>query len=169
MSRVTPDIHRFLQRAMKTIKKSLVSGSQRPERQFNLDQLRKDPTSSKKPEAKPAPAPVPAAAATPPPPPPNSAKPLPQPATSSSAPQSANRLAQPQQLQPPIVVVSSDGPDLARTSRESLAESARNPAINRLRPGPKDTIPLKPPRKQRSSRFVVTDKVEIERLPPFMG
>jgi hypothetical protein len=27
----------------------------------------------------------------------------------------------------------------------------------------------KPPRKQRSSRFVVTEKVEIERLPPFMG
>ncbi|KAI0054183.1 protein phosphatase 2A regulatory B subunit [Auriscalpium vulgare] len=26
----------------------------------------------------------------------------------------------------------------------------------------------KPPRKQRSSRFVVTEKVEIERLPPFM-
>lgn len=41
--------------------------------------------------------------------------------------------------------------------------------MNRLR-GPKDTIPIvgKPPRKQRSSRFVVTEKVEIERLPPFM-
>jgi len=43
--------------------------------------------------------------------------------------------------------------------------------LNRLRAGPKDTIPMvgKPPRKQRSSRFVVTEKVEIERLPPFMG
>jgi serine/threonine-protein phosphatase 2A regulatory subunit B' len=47
----------------------------------------------------------------------------------------------------------------------------RNPALGRLRPGPKDIIPMagKPPRKQRSSRFVVTDKVEIERLPPFNG
>lgn len=30
-------------------------------------------------------------------------------------------------------------------------------------------IPVKPPRKQRSSRFVITEKVEIEKLPPFMG
>jgi serine/threonine-protein phosphatase 2A regulatory subunit B' len=43
--------------------------------------------------------------------------------------------------------------------------------MGRLRSGPKDTIPIvgKPPRKQRSSRFVVTEKVEIERLAPFMG
>jgi serine/threonine-protein phosphatase 2A regulatory subunit B' len=43
--------------------------------------------------------------------------------------------------------------------------------MGRLRSGPKDTIPIvgKPPRKQRSSRFVVTEKVEIERLPPFLG
>ena len=27
----------------------------------------------------------------------------------------------------------------------------------------------KPPRKQRSSRFVVTEKVDIEKLPPFAG
>ena len=27
----------------------------------------------------------------------------------------------------------------------------------------------KPPRKQRSSRFIVTEKVDIERLPPFLG
>ncbi|TFL07623.1 phosphatase 2A regulatory B subunit-domain-containing protein [Pterulicium gracile] len=46
----------------------------------------------------------------------------------------------------------------------------RTSPINRIRPGPKDTIPMvgKPPRKQRSSRFVVTEKVEIEKLPPFM-
>ena len=45
------------------------------------------------------------------------------------------------------------------------------PRLRGLRQGPKDTIPMvgKPPRKQRSSRFVVTEKVEIERLPPFMG
>ncbi|KAL0946987.1 hypothetical protein HGRIS_013133 [Hohenbuehelia grisea] len=42
--------------------------------------------------------------------------------------------------------------------------------INRLRAAPKDTIPMvgKPPRKQRSSRFVATEKVELERLPSFM-
>jgi serine/threonine-protein phosphatase 2A regulatory subunit B' len=51
------------------------------------------------------------------------------------------------------------------------ATPPRTSALNRLRPGPKDTIPMvgKPPRKQRSSRFVVKEKVEIERLPPFMG
>ena len=42
--------------------------------------------------------------------------------------------------------------------------------LNRLR-GPKDTIPIvgKTPRKQRSSRFYVTEKVEIEQLPNFLG
>lgn len=49
------------------------------------------------------------------------------------------------------------------------ATPPRNTTLNRLRAGPKDTIPIvgKPPRKQRSSRFVVTEKVEIERLPAF--
>jgi serine/threonine-protein phosphatase 2A regulatory subunit B' len=42
--------------------------------------------------------------------------------------------------------------------------------LNRLR-GPKDTISIvgKTPRKQRSSRFYVTEKVEIEKLPGFAG
>lgn len=37
--------------------------------------------------------------------------------------------------------------------------------------GVKDTIPLtgKTPRKQRSSRFHVTEKVELEKLPVFQG
>lgn len=46
--------------------------------------------------------------------------------------------------------------------------------LNRLRQGipqgPKDTIPITnktPPRKQRSSRFHVTEKVELEKLPNF--
>jgi serine/threonine-protein phosphatase 2A regulatory subunit B' len=49
--------------------------------------------------------------------------------------------------------------------------------LNRLRQGPststpKDTIPITsktPPRKQRSSRFHVTEKVELEKLPHFNG
>ena len=44
--------------------------------------------------------------------------------------------------------------------------------INRLKGAgtPKDTIPIaKTPRKQRSSRFHVSEKVEIQRLPGFMG
>lgn len=47
----------------------------------------------------------------------------------------------------------------------------RTSTLTRLRAGPKDTIPMvgKPPRKQRSSRFIVTEKVDIERLPPFLG
>jgi serine/threonine-protein phosphatase 2A regulatory subunit B' len=83
---------------------------------------------------------------------------------------------------PPIVVVSPDNSDQNSTgygSPERLsiglepggsATPPRTSPLNRLR-GPKDTIPIvgKPPRKQRSSRFVVTEKVEIERLPPFMG
>lgn len=81
---------------------------------------------------------------------------------------------------PPIVVVSAEAPDAslrsghsnATTQRHSLIDhgGAAPPRANRLRAGPKDTIPMvgKPPRKQRSSRFVVTEKVDIERLPPFM-
>lgn len=86
---------------------------------------------------------------------------------------------------PPIVVTSPDSaPDpnvrsgsydgIERTSLGGLDGSATPPragTLNRLRSGPKDTIPMvgKPPRKQRSSRFVVSEKVEIERLPPFLG
>ena len=97
-----------------------------------------------------------------PPPPPNTAKPLPNPVpqpTRQSEPASP----------PPIVVVSAD--TVERTDLQGNPQPARQSPLNRLRPGPKDTIPLagKPPRKQRSSRFVVTEKVEIERLPPFMG
>ncbi|KAG9041385.1 hypothetical protein FS837_012327, partial [Tulasnella sp. UAMH 9824] len=47
----------------------------------------------------------------------------------------------------------------------------RASTLNRLRSPqgtPKDTIPLvKPPRKQRSSRFVTPEKVDIEKLPSF--
>ncbi|KIK91034.1 hypothetical protein PAXRUDRAFT_831176 [Paxillus rubicundulus Ve08.2h10] len=86
---------------------------------------------------------------------------------------------------PPIVVVSSDpAPEPAVRSgqfgspeRTSLgldlaggtATPPRANTLNRLRSGPRDTIPIvgKPPRKQRSSRFVVTERVEIERLAPF--
>lgn len=45
--------------------------------------------------------------------------------------------------------------------------------LNRLRGGvgPKDTIPIvgKTPRKQRSSRFHVSESVELEKLPAFNG
>ncbi|KZO95699.1 protein phosphatase 2A regulatory B subunit [Calocera viscosa TUFC12733] len=46
----------------------------------------------------------------------------------------------------------------------------RNTTLSRLKNAtPRDTIPIvgKPPRKQRSSRFHVTEHVEIERLPSF--
>ncbi|KAH9926217.1 phosphatase 2A regulatory B subunit-domain-containing protein [Fomitopsis serialis] len=78
---------------------------------------------------------------------------------------------------PPIVVVSPDASNDAQERQPFVLESSGGPTtppranLNRLRPtGPKDTIPMvgKPPRKQRSSRFVVTEKVEIERLPPFL-
>ncbi|THU99313.1 protein phosphatase 2A regulatory B subunit [Dendrothele bispora CBS 962.96] len=131
---------------------------------------------------------------TPPPPPPNTAKPLPNPAISlnnsgqaqtppASAPSTPDRRhsGDSGSLTPPIVVVSPDpSNNSARGSQNALgsergldggnATPPRNTTLNRLRAGPKDIIPMvgKPPRKQRSSRFVVTEKVEIERLPPFM-
>lgn len=56
----------------------------------------------------------------------------------------------------------------------TTTETAQPPKAGTLarlgRQGPKDTIPVNaktPPRKQRSSRFHVTEKVEIEKLPNF--
>jgi hypothetical protein len=103
--------------------------------------------------------------------------------SAQSAPPQDRRLAVPLATPaPPIVVVSPDNSDQSSAgygSPERLsiglepggsATPPRTSPLNRLR-GPKDTIPIvgKPPRKQRSSRFVVTEKVEIERLPPFLG
>ncbi|KAJ7452497.1 protein phosphatase PP2A0 B subunit gamma isoform [Mycena galericulata] len=132
----------------------------------------------------------------PPPPPPNTQKPLPQPAViqngaasvSQPAPSTPDRRHQPDQNgtpPPPIVVVSSDPPQDAPYRTAQPATPERSPLgaldlpgppranisnMSRLRANAKDTIPIvgKPPRKQRSSRFVITEKVDIERLPPFM-
>ena len=42
--------------------------------------------------------------------------------------------------------------------------------ISRLKNTPKDTIPIsKAPRRQRSSRFHVTERVELEKLAGFKG
>ncbi|KAJ7097995.1 protein phosphatase PP2A0 B subunit gamma isoform [Mycena belliarum] len=130
----------------------------------------------------------------PPPPPPNTQKPLPSLAVNGSAPASVAHPPAPSTPDrrnapdangtppPPIVVVSSDaahdaahrapqpersalgGLDLPGPPRANLSN------MSRLRANAKDTIPIvgKPPRKQRSSRFVVTEKIDIERLPPFM-
>ena len=76
---------------------------------------------------------------------------------------------------PPIVVVSPEAPGEDRLGGDSggpiTPPRAVSLASRGLRPAPKDTIPItgKPPRKQRSSRFVVNEKVEIERLPAFNG
>ncbi|KAI0670273.1 protein phosphatase PP2A0 B subunit gamma isoform [Trametes maxima] len=78
---------------------------------------------------------------------------------------------------PPIVVVSPDT-SADQDRHQIISENGNGPvtppravslATRGLRPAPKDTIPIsgKPPRKQRSSRFVVNEKVEIERLPSF--
>lgn len=141
-------------------------------------QLRSKSSDTKKPVP---PATLPAAQQQPPPPPPASTKNTPPPPPAAPA----ARATQPVQA-PPIVVVSPDAPQdpIHRTSLSGIPQdrlslgldhangtAPRTSTINRLRAGPKDTIPMvgKPPRKQRSSRFVVTEKVEIERLPPFMG
>jgi serine/threonine-protein phosphatase 2A regulatory subunit B' len=81
---------------------------------------------------------------------------------------------------PPIVVVSPEMPSDPLPHQKPTPHLPGEPATppratttlnNRLRQAPKDTIPMvgKPPRKQRSSRFHVTEKVEIERLPAFNG
>ncbi len=63
------------------------------------------------------------------------------------------------------------GSPLGRNLNEGTPPRAST--LNRLRSPqgtPKDTLPFgKPPRKQRSSRFVTTEKVEIEKLPTFSG
>ncbi|KAF8343950.1 phosphatase 2A regulatory B subunit-domain-containing protein [Cantharellus anzutake] len=72
--------------------------------------------------------------------------------------------------------MSADGLPHNRNSIPSNIRSSGEPGtlpratpLNRLRNTPKDTIPMigKPPRKQRSSRFHPSEKVEIERLPSF--
>ncbi|KAJ7470693.1 protein phosphatase PP2A0 B subunit gamma isoform [Mycena latifolia] len=126
----------------------------------------------------------------PPPPPPNTQKPLPTPAVNGSTPSASSQPPAPSTPDrrnapdangtppPPIVVVSADaasdapyranqpgtpersslgGLDLPGPPRANLSN------MSRLRANAKDTIPI-----QRSSRFVITEKVDIERLPPFM-
>ncbi|KIY70007.1 protein phosphatase 2A regulatory B subunit [Cylindrobasidium torrendii FP15055 ss-10] len=106
-----------------------------------------------------------------PPPPPNNAKPS---ATGAAPQRNAGSAPAPKaggDASPPNIVVSSDPVHEQSTNPRTpdRAEPPRNTALNRLRAGPKDTIPIvgKPPRKQRSSRFVVTERVEIQRLPSF--
>ena len=103
--------------------------------------------------------------------------------SASASPQTPDRrFSQPDRSSPapPIVVVSSDAQNEANSRAGSgnyngptslTGEPPRSSRINQLRQTPKDTIPIigKPPRKQRSSRFVPSEKVEIEGLPPFLG
>lgn len=79
---------------------------------------------------------------------------------------------------PPVVVVSSSS-DMAVDAAGAGAGGAGgipgggppSGSLGRLRGGAKDTIPIagKTPRKQRSSRFHVTERVELEKLPGFNG
>ncbi|KAG8785746.1 Serine/threonine-protein phosphatase 2A 56 kDa regulatory subunit delta isoform [Serendipita sp. 401] len=118
-------------------------------------------------------------------PPPPPAKPSPSSSTSSlqsygnagPVPQSMPSIGQDKNV-PPIVVTNSEMPLDPVPVQKPVPHQPGEPATpprstttlnNRLRQAPKDTIPIvgKPPRKQRSSRFHVSDKVEIERLPAF--
>ncbi|KAG8702846.1 hypothetical protein FRC09_004508 [Ceratobasidium sp. 395] len=122
---------------------------------------------------------------TPPPPPPHSSKPTPPLPPQQSAVASLNSVSasgsrdshraparHPQQERtapaPPIVVVS---PEMGDVGAPLEATPPRAGTAGRLRAPPKDTISaigVKPPRKQRSSRFHVTERVEIEKLPAFV-
>ena len=77
---------------------------------------------------------------------------------------------------PPTVVVSTSAEDMAvdASPRKDGRIPGGGPAsgtLGRLRSGSPDTIPTagKTPRKQRSSRFHVSDRVVLERLPGFNG
>ncbi|KAJ7273640.1 armadillo-type protein [Mycena haematopus] len=162
----------------------------------NLNLLNR--TSSSKKETKETKSNSSSSSSVPPPPPPNNQKPLPSPVNGLNgsslssqvpAPATPDRRHVPESNgtpPPPIVVVSPDAaPDAQyRTSSQPITPErpplggldlpgpprATISNMSRLRANAKDTIPIvgKPPRKQRSSRFVITEKVEIERLPPFM-
>ncbi|CAE6441773.1 Serine/threonine-protein phosphatase 2A 56 kDa regulatory subunit delta isoform OS=Oryctolagus cuniculus GN=PPP2R5D PE=2 SV=1 [Rhizoctonia solani AG-1 IB] len=72
---------------------------------------------------------------------------------------------------PPIVVIHPEDNAPLPSQAQPEATPPRAGTMNRLRQQtPKDTIPVigKPPRKQRSSRFHVTERVEIEKLPAFV-
>jgi serine/threonine-protein phosphatase 2A regulatory subunit B' len=83
---------------------------------------------------------------------------------------------------PPVVVVSTEMPQDPVAHSRALSPSSgggehgsgatppKAGPLGRLR-GVKDTIPVtgKTPRKQRSSRFHVTEKHELEKLPQFHG
>ncbi|KAG6375231.1 protein phosphatase PP2A0 B subunit gamma isoform [Boletus reticuloceps] len=100
----------------------------------------------------------------------------------SSTPERGYNSNQSSPINPSVLVRSDSVTDLAPRSqfgspeRTSLgmelpgsnATPRRANTLNRCRSGPRDTIPvIRPPQRQRSSRFVVTETVEIERLAPF--
>ncbi|KAJ7852539.1 protein phosphatase PP2A0 B subunit gamma isoform [Mycena leptocephala] len=133
----------------------------------NLNLLRKssqDSGSSKK-DSKPS-------SSAPPPPP----KALPSAGPSSSSAQASPATPDRNHVPggippPPIVILSPDAPpdpEAGTIERTPLPGGINLPAPRRT--NSQDTIPIggKPPRKQRSSRFVITEKVDIERLPQFM-
>ncbi|CAE6464981.1 unnamed protein product [Rhizoctonia solani] len=172
--------------AMKSLKKAVLSrkGSS-------------DSSKSSRPAANsPTPAPNTPPSSTPPPPPPHTNKPTPplpahaSPATASlnsvSASSSRDRDRERERDRdrdrarhtpdrtapaPPIVVIHPEDNVSASVPAQAEATPPRANTMNRLRQQtPKDTIPVigKPPRKQRSSRFHVTERVEIEKLPAFV-
>ena len=63
------------------------------------------------------------------------------------------------------------GPGTAhKPNIDGAREVPKSGALNRLKTTPKDAIPIsKTPRRQRSSRFHVTERVELEKLVSFKG
>jgi hypothetical protein len=54
--------------------------------------------------------------------------------------------------------------------KSSERDIPKTGALNRLKNAPKDQIPIsKAPRRQKSSRFYVTEKVQLERTSAFEG
>ncbi|ORX46128.1 protein phosphatase 2A regulatory B subunit [Hesseltinella vesiculosa] len=70
---------------------------------------------------------------------------------------------------PSIVVVNTETPmEVSKGRPGGVAFMHHGGALNRLKNAPKDQIPIsKTPRRQKSSRFYVTEKVQLERTPPF--
>ncbi|KAJ8660417.1 hypothetical protein O0I10_003875 [Lichtheimia ornata] len=97
-------------------------------------------------------------------------------------PQSPPPMSQPGQAMPSIVVVNAeDGSDQQQQQRRANVSFAHNHhpksgerdvpktgALGRLKNAPKDQIPIsKAPRRQKSSRFYVKEKVQLEKTPAF--
>ncbi|KAL7754256.1 serine/threonine-protein phosphatase 2A 56 kDa regulatory subunit delta isoform [Sorochytrium milnesiophthora] len=87
----------------------------------------------------------------------------------SSVPAQPSSSLRPKHAAAPPISVTPDA-TAAPSAHHMDGKEAPKTVVNRLKNQPKDGIPvLKVPRRQRSSRFHASDKIELEKLPNFRG